>query len=126
MKTLLVDGDVVLYEVTTSVEEAICWGDDFWTLHADMKVARGKLNANLAELKKTLKADNMIIALSDVGKNFRKNLSPDYKKHRKKMVSPTAYSSSARPPRAKIRKESPPKKPRKRLPRKRVVLLQKA
>lgn len=40
MKTLLVDGDVVLYEVTTTVEEAICWGDDFWTLHADMKVAR--------------------------------------------------------------------------------------
>ena len=91
MKTLLVDGDVVLYEVTTSVEEAICWGDDFWTLHADMRVARGKLNANLMQLKKTLKADNLIIALSDVGNNFRKNLSPDYKKHRKRKRKPVIY-----------------------------------
>lgn len=33
---LIIDGDIPLYAVAFSVEEPINWGNDFWTLHADM------------------------------------------------------------------------------------------
>ena len=37
-KTMLLDGDIFLYMVTTQCEEEINWGDDLFTLHSDFKM----------------------------------------------------------------------------------------
>jgi DNA polymerase-1 len=36
-KKMLVDGDLLVYKITSSLEEAIDWGDDVWTLSSDLK-----------------------------------------------------------------------------------------
>ena len=36
-KIMLVDGDLLAYRITSSLEEAINWGDDIWTLWSDLK-----------------------------------------------------------------------------------------
>ena len=33
---LIVDADLVIYKITSSLEEPIDWGDDEWTLHSDL------------------------------------------------------------------------------------------
>jgi DNA polymerase I len=89
MRTLLIDGDVFIYQFACSAEVATHWGDDFWTLHADAKVAKQKLDAFLAELKDKLEADRFIIAMSDRTRNyFRKQILPTYKANRDKVRKP--------------------------------------
>jgi len=36
-KVMLVDGDLLAYRITSSLEEPIDWGNDVWTLWADLK-----------------------------------------------------------------------------------------
>ena len=35
-KVMIVDADLVIYKIASSLEEPIDWGDDVWTLHADL------------------------------------------------------------------------------------------
>ena len=44
-KIMLVDGDLLAYRITSSLEEPIDWGDDIWTLWSDLK--KGKQLFNL-------------------------------------------------------------------------------
>lgn len=109
MRTLLIDGDVVAYQFATSAETPIHWGDDFWTLHADAKEAKAKMDNFLAGLKEDLEADQLVIALSDRTRNyFRKKILPTYKANRDKVRKPlilkelrehleTQYKSYERP-----------------------------
>lgn len=89
MRTLLIDGDVFAYQFACASEVATHWGDDFWTLHADAKTAKEKLDAFMQELKAKLEADHLIIALSDRTRNyFRKQILPTYKANRDKVRKP--------------------------------------
>lgn len=89
MRTLLIDGDVFAYQFACAAEVATHWGDDFWTLHADAKTAKQKLDAFLSELKTKLEAEHLIIALSDRTRNyFRKQILPTYKAGRDKVRKP--------------------------------------
>jgi DNA polymerase-1 len=89
MRTLLIDGDVFAYQFACAAEVATHWGDDFWTLHADAKTAKERLDTFLSELKTKLEADHIIIALSDRTRNyFRKQLLPTYKANRDKVRKP--------------------------------------
>lgn len=109
MRTLLIDGDVVAYQFATAAETPIHWGDDLWTLHADAKEAKAKMDNFLAGLKEDLEADQMVIALSDRTRNyFRKQILPTYKAGRDKVRKPiilrelrehleTQYKSYERP-----------------------------
>lgn len=109
MRTLLIDGDVVAYQFATAAETPIHWGDDLWTLHADAKEAKAKMDNFLAGLKEVLEADEMVIALSDRTRNyFRKQILPTYKANRDKVRKPiilrelreyleTQYKSYERP-----------------------------
>jgi DNA polymerase-1 len=87
---LLIDGDVVLYQHSTAVEQEYDWGDDVWTLHSDVREAKGLMDNWLAELKEKLNGTSMVLALSD-NNNFRKGILPTYKLHRKKHRKPIAY-----------------------------------
>jgi DNA polymerase-1 len=89
MRTLLIDGDVFVYQFACAAEVATHWGDDFWTLHADAKTTKEKLDAFMDELKAKLEADHLIIALSDPTRNyFRKQILPTYKANRDKVRKP--------------------------------------
>ena len=62
-KRALIDGDVVLYEITASCEQAHDWGDDMWTLHSDFREARQRFDCWVADLKRILEAEEVHIAL---------------------------------------------------------------
>ena len=90
--TIYIDGDIVAYQQAFLAEQSTDWGDDFWTLHADVREAQKRTDVFLEELKHTLKADVVVIAVSD-SKNFRKDVHPAYKEHRKKMRKPVALGA---------------------------------
>ena len=37
---LLIDGDIIAYQIASQIEEPIHWGNDLWTLHSDFNMAR--------------------------------------------------------------------------------------
>lgn len=90
MRTLLIDGDIVLYEVTIACEEAIHWGDDVWTLHSDMMEAKERFDCWISKMKDKLNADKVIIAVSGED-NWRKDVLPTYKANRKKKRKPLVF-----------------------------------
>lgn len=89
-KTLLIDADIVLYQACCACEEATDWGDDIWTLSADARECRQRVDVTLANLKDELKADEVVVCLSDT-KNWRKSIYPAYKSNRKKTRKPLIY-----------------------------------
>ena len=89
-KRALIDGDVVLYEVTASCEQAWDWGDDMWTLHSDFREARQKFDCWVADLANVLDVEDTVIALSD-RENWRKEVLPTYKANRKGKRKPLTY-----------------------------------
>ncbi len=84
-RTLLIDADVVIYEVAQSAEIAVNWADagdpDLWTLHARQGETEGRFSAAIAALKAELGADEVILCLTD-GKNWRLDVYPPYKSNR--------------------------------------------
>ena len=80
-KTLLIDADIILYHSCCAVEVATDWGNDIWTLVADLKECRQRVDVILAELKTDLKADEIVICLSSQ-ENWRKSVYPEYKSNR--------------------------------------------
>lgn len=90
--TLLIDGDVFVYRIGLSAERPIDWGDDLWTLHADLGECRAMLDRQLEELRIKLDADDFIVALS--GKTeagFRRGICPTYKANRKDVRKPIVH-----------------------------------
>lgn len=90
MPTILIDGDILLYQVTSAAEQPFDWGDDLWTLHSDASEVRERIDNEINDLKMTLEADRVVIALSG-STNWRKNVLPTYKANRKGTRKPVAY-----------------------------------
>ena len=92
MSTLLVDADVVAYQVAFSTEAAIRWGQEddeyaIWTLHSDEKDCVRKIDDYFHTLKQDTQCKEIISAFSDKD-NFRKEIFPDYKLNRTKQRKP--------------------------------------
>ena len=87
MKTLLIDGDILVYKIATQNEIATDWGNGLWTLHCDENICKADVDRRLKELKENLKADKLVIALTDK-ENFRKDILPSYKENRKDRRKP--------------------------------------
>jgi len=87
---LVIDGDIFLWECSLACEHATDWGDDLWTLHADAKEARLRLDSAFAALKDKLNASTMVITLSGPN-NWRKEVLPTYKANRKKTRKPVVF-----------------------------------
>ena len=72
-KTMLLDGDIFLYMVTTQCEEEIKWDDDLYTLHSDFKVCRDTIADTITYYQNILLCKNIAIALTHK-LNFRKKI----------------------------------------------------
>lgn len=81
MRTLLIDGDIFIYQIASKAEKPIDWGDGQWTLGADQQSAQQELDDYFSKLKETLEADALIIAIKDK-LNWRRDVLASYKAHR--------------------------------------------
>ena len=91
-KKMLVDGDLLVYKITSSLEEPIDWGNDIWTLSSDLHKGKQLFAQCIAFYWKLTKAKDSIIVFSDK-ENFRKKIDSLYKSHRKKIRKPISYSA---------------------------------
>tara|TARA_Y100001938_G_scaffold68559_2_gene95142 strand:- start:6369 stop:7085 length:717 start_codon:yes stop_codon:yes gene_type:complete len=91
MKTLLLDGDILIYQAAAAVEQEIDWGDDLWTLHGDAREARNLLDEEVAKLMHRLKGRAVLFALSDPRHNWRMDILSTYKSNRKGKRKPVVY-----------------------------------
>ena len=89
-RTLLIDADVLLYQYSSAVEKVVEWEPDRFTLSADAKEAKERVDLAVEELREDLDADAVIMCLSDT-ENFRKVILPTYKSGRKKTRKPICY-----------------------------------
>ena len=90
-RTLLIDGDIVLYEVSIACEHAVDWGDDVWTLHSDFREAKQRFDGWISDIKEKLSAESVILAFSSK-QNWRKQILPTYKNNRKNKRKPLTFA----------------------------------
>lgn len=81
-RTLLIDGDIVLYQQAYTNEHHIKWGDDVETeLTFPQKAASGVVDY-IEWIRRLLHATDILVMVTG-GQNFRKEINPDYKSNRK-------------------------------------------
>lgn len=94
---LLIDADMFAYQACAAVEQEIDWGNDIWTLHADLNDAKAKFVERLnyaseraLNLLQYSGEYRVIFCLSDKT-NFRKMILPTYKANRVNKRKPVCY-----------------------------------
>ena len=80
-KTIMIDGDMIIYRAAFSSEVETKWDDNTWTLHSSEAEATAKVDELVETIMKKLKATDYITCISSKT-NFRKELYPDYKSNR--------------------------------------------
>jgi DNA polymerase-1 len=91
-KVLVIDGDILAYQIATNNEQPINWGDGLWTLHAELPTCNAQLDAVIDDLGSALSADDYVVALTDKN-NFRKDVLPTYKSNRKEKRKPIVLNA---------------------------------
>lgn len=81
MSTLLVDADIIAYQIASVTEEPIRWDNEVWTLHSDEKECVRLIDDYYARLKEDTECVDLVSCISDK-KNFRKKILPTYKENR--------------------------------------------
>lgn len=89
-RTLLIDGDTLVFEAAIAHEYEAQWDWGLWTLHAHLDPAIVQLDAAIDEIAEKLQASRVIIALSDDSR-WRNAVMPEYKNHRQKTRKPIIY-----------------------------------
>jgi DNA polymerase-1 len=92
-KILAIDGDIIAYRLAAANETPINWHGDLWTLHSQANEVIEAMAAQIKSLRDHLEADKVVVALTD-SVNFRKELNPLYKNHRKGQRKPVAYTAA--------------------------------
>ena len=77
-KKMLVDGDLLVYKISSAIEQPIDWGNDIWTLSADMSLAKQMWKQSIAFYLQHTQSKDCIIVFSDK-ENFRKKIDSFYK-----------------------------------------------
>jgi DNA polymerase-1 len=78
-KILLLDADVLLYEVAHQTVRAYEVGDGKWQTIGDAKEACSRFKGRVYELAKAAGASSAILAFTSSAKNFRNGVDPNYK-----------------------------------------------
>lgn len=81
MRTLLIDGDILVVSTGAALEVETDWGDDEWTLTCDVAEVKSTILSTIRRLERDLDADASVITLSK-GTTFRHDLYAGYKKGR--------------------------------------------
>jgi DNA polymerase-1 len=90
-KTIIIDGDMIIYRAAFSSEVETKWDDNIWTLHSSEAEARAKIDELVEGIIKKLDAKEYITCIS--GKqNFRRDLFQDYKANRSSKRKPLGIS----------------------------------
>jgi len=86
MLTLLIDADPPAYKFAARNEQSFDWDDgEEPVIKTDISTARDELHTYIVELAELLKADQVVVALTDYDNpNFRKAIFPSYKCRRGK------------------------------------------
>lgn len=98
MKVALIDGDLLAFRASSSVQKDIEWEDGLWTCHAFIDDAIAQFRNLLEEIKDSawniegLQFDDFRFAFTD-RKNFRYDVLPTYKSNRKGNRKPTCYKA---------------------------------
>lgn len=92
MRTLLIDGDTLIYEAAAAHEYETQWEPWLWTLHGDLDSSIKHLDDAITEIKAGLKTDKLIVALSDDAR-WRPDVMPEYKGNRRKTRKPVTYKA---------------------------------
>ena len=90
--TLLIDADLYLYRACAASEQEQDWGDDVWSLWADLKIAKDIFRNNILDFCAKFETDQVLLTISDK-ENFRKDIYPEYKSNRKKTRKPVGYKA---------------------------------
>lgn len=90
-RVLLIDADILVYQVASAAEVPIKWEDDLWTLHSYEEPAKESLDSRIDQIKKALFADEVIMCLTTLTKNFRKDIYSLYKSNRKAVRKPLVW-----------------------------------
>lgn len=93
--TLLIDGDLYLYQACAAAEEEVDWGDDVWSLSTDLKVAKKIFTKRIKEFCEKLQSEEILVCFT-TGENFRKKVLPSYKGNRKTTRKPVGYKEMVR------------------------------
>lgn len=90
-RTLLIDADIVSYRFASTNETVLYFNgpDEPPSIDSDFETAAKQQGAYIEDLANKLAADRVIICLSDPDANFRKEIDPTYKSHRKDVRKPT-------------------------------------
>ncbi len=92
MKTLLIDGDMLVHRSTVAVEKDTRFLDRYHILFSDAESAWNVLMETLGELQNSADTTDVLVTFSDPDENFRKGLvGGDYKSHRAGSRKPLAY-----------------------------------
>lgn len=91
--TLLIDGDLYMYQACASQEMEVDWGDDIWSLSCDLKDVKSMFDGRISSFKERLQTDSIAVCWT-TGDNFRKGVYPSYKGSRKKTRKPVGYSAA--------------------------------
>ncbi|MEY9719288.1 DNA polymerase-1 [Sinorhizobium fredii] len=78
MRTLLIDGDILVVSTGAALEREVDWGDDEWTLTCDVKEVKSTVLDTIKRLERDLDADRSIVTLSQ-GLTFRHEMYAGYK-----------------------------------------------
>lgn len=92
-RTLLIDGDVVAYQCAASCETALEWEPGHWTWNVNFDEVTARVEGTVQEIIEQLDADDAILCLSDPKANFRLDVLPTYKTHRKTVKKPLVLLS---------------------------------
>lgn len=82
MTTLLIDADPLCYRFAFRNAESHDWGDGVTSAVNDVDVAKAEIAKYIEELYYKLRADHIVLALSDDKANWRKTIYPEYKANR--------------------------------------------
>ena len=90
--TLLIDADILIHQTAAACEQIICWDqdEDLWSVTADAREAKQRVDCELRWYKDFLEADNMILCFT-APDNFRLDVADYYKSNRKKQRKPTIF-----------------------------------
>ncbi len=82
-RRLLIDADVVAYQCASRLEEIVEWEPGFFTWNVSMAAVQEAVKSTVAMMQEKLDAPEVLLALSDPHANFRNDVLPSYKSHRK-------------------------------------------